>query len=72
MFLFVGRASLRGIPVKIDQIFAEHFSNRDWIHEETLVDTIVSKRMFDYNINPASGIRDNRTKREFLIILRKE
>lgn len=71
MFLFVGRASLRGTPVKIDQIFAEHFSALDWIHEETLVDTIVSKRMFRYDTNPASGLNDSRTKSEYLVILSK-
>ncbi|MCX8170532.1 MAG: hypothetical protein N3E47_00975 [Candidatus Bathyarchaeota archaeon] len=71
MFLFVGRASIRGSPVPIDQIFAEHFSSLGWIHETTLMDTIVARRLFSYKINPATGIRDNRTPTENLVILKK-
>jgi len=72
MFLFVGRASMRGRPVPIDQIFAEHFSSLGWIHEATLMDTIVARRLFSYEINPATGIKDNRTPTENLVILRKK
>lgn len=71
MFLFVGRASIRGNPVPIDQIFAEHFSSLGWVHETTLMDTIVARRLFSYEINPATGIRDNRTPTENLVILKK-
>lgn len=72
MFIFVGRASVRGQSVPIDQIFAEHFSSMDWVHEATLVDTIVARRMFSYGVNPATGVKDRRTRTENLVILRRE
>jgi len=72
LFLFVGRASMRGIPIPIDTIFAEHFTSLDWIHEATLVDEIVARRMFFYKNNPATGRKDRRTKTEKLLILRKD
>jgi hypothetical protein len=71
MFLFVGRSSLRGKQIPIDQIFAEHFSNRGWVHDATLVDTIVSRRMFSYRVNPATNIVDSRTSTEHLVVLRR-
>ncbi|MHA1616207.1 MAG: hypothetical protein ACTSX9_02755 [Candidatus Njordarchaeales archaeon] len=71
LFLFVGRPSLRGEPVPIDQIFVEHFTSLGYEHEETLKDTIVSRRLFAYRKNPATGIEDKRTKTENLVILRK-
>lgn len=72
MFLFVGRASMRGRPIPIDQIFAEHFSSLGWAWEATLVDRIVARRMFSYKVNPATGIVDRRTATENLVILRRE
>lgn len=71
MFLFVGRSSLRGKPIPLDTIFAEHFTALGWIHEDTLVDSIVARRMFTYGKNPATGIEDSRTPTENLVILRK-
>jgi len=72
LFLFVGRASMRGRPVPIDRIFAEHFVELGWTHEATLVDTIVSRRMFSYRVNPATNLKDRRTPVENLVILRRE
>ena len=72
MFLFVGRASMRGQGVPIDRIFAEHFTELGWVHEKTLVDTIVARRMFSYKVNPATGIRDQRTPVENLVVLRRK
>ncbi|KPV63401.1 MAG: hypothetical protein AOA66_0877 [Candidatus Bathyarchaeota archaeon BA2] len=71
LFLFVGRASMRGRPVPIDRIFAEHFVELGWVHEGTLIDTIVARRMFSYRINPATKLKDRRTPVENLVILRK-
>jgi hypothetical protein len=71
LFLFVGRTSMRGRAVPIDRIFAEHFSELGWVHEITLVDTIVSRRMFSYKVNPATRVKDARTPVENLVILRK-
>jgi hypothetical protein len=71
LFLFVGRTSMRGRAIPIDRIFAEHFSELGWIHEATLSDTIVSRRMFSYRVNPATKVKDARTPVENLVILRK-
>lgn len=71
MFLFVGHASSRGISVPIDKILIEHFSELGWKHEITLIDKIVSRRLFSYKVNPATGITDARTKIENLIILKR-
>jgi hypothetical protein len=71
LLLFVGRASMRGKPVHLDTIFAEHFQALGWIHETTLVDSIVVRRMFNYSKNPATGITDIRTPTENLVVLRK-
>lgn len=70
--LFVGRASMRGRPVPIGRIFAEHFVALGWVHEITLVDTIVSRRMFSYRVNPATNRKDKRTRTESLIILKRK
>lgn len=71
LFLFVGRTSIRGRAVPIDQIFSEHFVDLGLIHEATLSDTIVSRRMFSYRVNPATKVKDARTPVENLVILRK-
>lgn len=71
LFLFVGRPSMRGHPVPLDHIFTEHFTALDWFHEITLRDTIVSRRMFSYRYNPATGIKDKRTNVENLVVLRR-
>lgn len=71
LFLFVGRSSIRGCPIPIDRIFAEHFTTLDWVHEATLVDTIASRRMFSYRTNCATGLPDNRIRTENLVILRR-
>ena len=72
LFLFVGLASMMGNPVPIDQIFAEHFVSLGWIHEQTLVDDIVARRMFAYRVNPATGLKDQRAPTENLVILRRK
>jgi len=71
LFLFVGRTSMRGRAIPIDRIFAEHFVSLGWAHEGTLTDTIVSRRMFSYRVNPATNHKDNRIKTENLVILRR-
>jgi len=72
MFLFVGHTSMRGQSIPIDRIFAENFTKLGWTYEKTLIDTIVARRMFSYNINPATGIKDRRTAVENLVILKRE
>jgi hypothetical protein len=71
LFLFVGPATVRGCPVPIDRIFAEHFTALGWIHETTLMDTIVARQMFFYNNNPATGLKDQRMRTESLVVLRR-
>jgi len=72
LFLFVCRATMRGHAVPIDRIFAEHFVDLGWMHETTLVDTIVARRMFSYRVNPATNHKDDRTKTENMVILRRK
>lgn len=71
LFLFVGRSSLRGEPVEIDTIFSEHLQNKGWVHSATLVDKIQSRRLFNYEKNPATNIEDARTGNEFLLVLER-
>jgi hypothetical protein len=71
LFLFVGPATVRGCPVPIDRIFAEHFTALGWTHEATLKDTIVAHQMFFYHNNPATGLKDQRMRSESLVILRR-
>lgn len=72
MFIFVGPAKIRGMPVPIDQIIVEHLKEFGWRHEATLIDRIVSHSMFKVDINPASGLKENRMETEHLLILRRE
>lgn len=71
LFLFVGSANIRGMPIPIDRIFAEHFTALDWEHEITLKDTIVSRQLFFYIKNPATGLKDQRMRTENLLVLRR-
>jgi hypothetical protein len=71
LFLFVGPATLRGRPVPIDDIFLQHFTSLGWAHEITLVDTIVARRMFFYNNNHATGLKDKRMRTESLVVLKR-
>lgn len=71
MFLFVGHTSTRGRSVPLDRIFIEHLTEFGWAHEKTLSDTIVSRRLFSYKVNPASKIKDMRTPVENLVFLKK-
>jgi hypothetical protein len=72
MFLFVGPASVRGVPVPIDRIFVEHFSALGWTHEATLIDSIVARVMFRSEKNPATGLADRRMATEHLVILKRK
>ncbi len=71
LFLFVGPAKIRNIPIPIDTIFSEHLTSLGWTHELTLIDTIESRVMFNSPTNPATGLEDNRMRTEHLVILRK-
>ncbi len=71
IFVFVGRPSMRGRQIPVDRMIAEHLALFGWKHERTLVDAIVARRMFSYAVNPATKIRDQRTKTENLVILKR-
>ena len=71
LLLFVGPATIRTVPIPIDQIFVEHFQALGWKHEITLVDTIVARAMFFYKFNPATGAKDRRMATEHLVVLSK-
>jgi hypothetical protein len=71
MCIFVGPAKIRGIPIPIDEIIVEHLKEFGWKHEVTFIDKIVSRVMFESNINPASGIEDKRMKTEHLVVLKR-
>jgi DNA modification methylase len=71
MFLFVGHSSTRGRATPIDKILVEHFTHLGWHHRATLMDKIVSRRLFSYKVNPATGLKDSRTLTENLVILEK-
>jgi hypothetical protein len=71
LFIFVGHTSMRGKGIPLDVIIAEHLSSLGWKHEKTLADRIVSRRLFSYRVNPATGLKDARTPTENLVILRR-
>ncbi len=72
LLLFVGAANVRARPVPISRIFAEHFAGLGWRHESTLIDTIVSRGMFYYEANPATGLEDRRMRSEHLVVLSRD
>jgi len=72
LFILVGRTSMEGQSIPIDHIFIEHFASMKWEHEVTLIDNIKSRRMFKYGNNPASNLKDKRTKTENLVILKRK
>lgn len=71
LFLFVGHSSTRGRATPIDKILVEHFTHLGWHHKATLMDKIVSRTLFSYRVNPATGLKDSRTRTENLVILEK-
>jgi hypothetical protein len=66
---FVGPVKIRTTRVPIDTIIKEHLEYLGWKHEVTLLDTIVSRRLFKSEINPATGLEDERTPTEHLLIM---
>jgi hypothetical protein len=72
MCIFVGPAKIRTMPIPIDDIIIEHLKEFGWDHEVTFIDKIVSRVMFETDINPASGEKDNRIKTEHLVVLKKK
>jgi len=71
MCIFVGPAKIRTTSIPIDDIIIEHLKEFGWKHEITFIDKIVSRVMFESNINPASGEKDSRIKTEHLVVLKR-
>lgn len=71
MGLFVGPVKMRHFRVPIDEILREHLETRGWRHEVTYIDTIVSRRIKKVDVNPATGLSDERTPTEHLLVMSK-
>ncbi len=71
MCIFVGPAKIRTTAIPIDDIIVEHLQEFGWKHEITFIDTIVSRVMFESEVNPASGKKDSRIKTEHLVVLKR-
>ncbi len=71
MCIFVGPAKIRTISIPIDEIIIEHLKEFGWKHDVTFVDKIVSRVMFESDVNPASGVKDSRIKTEHLVVLKR-
>jgi DNA modification methylase len=68
---FVGPVKIRNMRIPIDTILKEHLEYLGWAHEITLIDTIISRRLFKSEVNPATGLEDERTPTEHLLIMRR-
>ena len=66
MAVFIGPATLAGIPIPVHDIIREHFEAIGYDHLETLVDTITTRRMFRKRKNDNPG----GITREYLLIMR--
>lgn len=71
MCIFVGPAKIRTTSIPLDDIVIEHLKEFGWKHEVTFIDTIVSRVMFESDVNPASGEEDSRIKTEHLVVLKR-
>ena len=67
--IFVGPVKIRGLRIPIDEILREHLEALGWRHEVTLVDRIVSRKLFEAKVNPATGLPDERTPTEHLLVM---
>lgn len=71
MAIFVGPVKIRGIRIPIDGILREHLESLGWKHEVTLIDKIVTRKLFEAKVNPATGLPDERTPTEHLLIMKR-
>jgi hypothetical protein len=71
MCIFVGPAKIRTTSIPIDDIIIEHLKEFGWKHEVTFIDKIVSRVMFESDVNPASGEKDSRIETEHLVVLKR-
>ncbi|MCS7130832.1 MAG: hypothetical protein NZ872_05380, partial [Archaeoglobaceae archaeon] len=71
MCIFVGQAKVRAMRIPIDEIIIEHLQEYGWRHDVTYIDQIVTRVMFESDVNPASGIEDRRMETEHLVVLKR-
>ena len=69
--IFVGPVKIRNIKIPIDEILKEILESMGWAHEKTYIDTVVSRRLFETKINPATGLPDERMQTEHLLVMRR-
>lgn len=69
--IFVGPVKIRTLRTPIDEIIREHLEFLGFKHIETLRDKIVARRLFKTDVNPASGLKDERTPTEHLLVMGK-
>ncbi|MCH4816153.1 MAG: DNA methyltransferase [Saccharolobus sp.] len=69
--IFVGPVKVRGMRIPIDEILKEHLEYLGWKHESTYIDTILSRRIKKVKANPATGLEDERTPTEHLLVMKK-
>ncbi len=69
--IFVGPVKIRTERVPIDEILKEHLESLGFRHVETLIDRIVARRLFNSKVNPATGLPDERTPTEHLLVMTK-
>lgn len=67
--VFVGPVKIRNVRIPIDEIIKEHLESKGFIHEKTYIDTILSRKIKEVKYNPATGLIDERTPTEHLLIL---
>lgn len=70
--IFVGPVKVRNTRVPIDEILREHLESLGFEHIETLIDRIVARRLFKTETNPATGLEDERTPTEHLLVMKKK
>ncbi|MEM4619143.1 MAG: DNA methyltransferase [Desulfurococcaceae archaeon] len=68
--MFVGPTKIRTTRIPIDEILREHLESLGFIHIETLIDRIVNRRLFKTTMNPATGLKDERTPTEHLLVMK--
>lgn len=71
MAIFVGPVKLRMMRIPIDEILKEHLESLGFKHVETLIDKIVARRLFKSRVNPATGLEDERTPTEHLLVMKR-
>ncbi|MEM4913732.1 MAG: hypothetical protein QW579_05970, partial [Desulfurococcaceae archaeon] len=71
MAIFVGPVKIRATRIPIDEVLREHLESLGFNHVETLIDKIVARRLFKTDVNPATGLEEERTPTEHLLVMKR-